>query len=207
MIYLLKLTAAAVTAYLLGSFNTAVVVSRSMLKDDIRQHGSGNAGATNALRVMGRRLAALVMVGDVLKGVLAILFAGWLLGGTEYYDLARMLAAVFVVIGHVYPLFFNFKGGKGVATTAAIMLVVDWRCFLVGAAIFLAVAFITRYSSLGSMLGVGSVPVAMWFFGVDMLTIGVSALLALFVVFLHRSNIQRLIKGEENKISVGKRKK
>lgn len=205
MTFLIKLAAASVAAYLFGSFNTAVVVSRSMLKDDIRQHGSGNAGATNALRVMGRRLAALVMAGDVLKGVIAVFFAGWLLNGTDYHDLARMLAAVFVVIGHVYPLFFGFKGGKGVATTAAIILVVDWRCFLIGAVIFLAAAFITRYSSLGSMLGIGSVPFSMWFFSVDTLTIGVSALLALFVVFLHRSNIQRLLKGEENKISVGKR--
>ena len=202
---ILKLAAAAVSAYLLGSFNTAVVVSRGILRDDIRRHGSGNAGATNALRVMGRRLAAVVMVGDILKGVIAVLLAGWLMEGTAYGDLSRMLAAVFVVVGHVYPVFFGFKGGKGVATTAAIILVVDWRCFLIGMVLFLAAAAITRYSSLGSMLGVCSIPLSLWFFSADALTIGVSALLALFVVFLHRSNIRRLFKGEENRISIGKR--
>lgn len=202
----LKLAIAAVAAYLFGSFNTAVIVSRTFLHDDIRGHGSGNAGATNALRVMGKRLAALVMLGDVLKGVIAVLLGGWLLGGTEYYDLARMIAAVCVVIGHVYPIFFKFKGGKGVATTAAIILVFDWRCFLIGIAIFITIVVITRYSSLGSMLGVGSVPLSMYFFRPDdPLTIGVSVLLALFVVFLHRSNIKRLRSGTENKIGSKKR--
>ncbi|MCL1819829.1 MAG: glycerol-3-phosphate 1-O-acyltransferase PlsY [Oscillospiraceae bacterium] len=197
----MNLAIVAIVSYLLGSFNTAVVISRTILKDDIRGHGSGNAGATNALRVMGKKLAALVAAGDILKGVIAILFAGWLFYGSEQFYFARILAAAFAIIGHVYPVFFGFKGGKGVATTGAMVLMLDWRAFLICATIFILTVAVTRLSSLGSMLGVISVPFSFWFFNYDAVTITASAMIALFVVFLHRENIKRLFKGTENRVS------
>jgi len=204
---LVNLGIIALISYLLGSFNTAVVVSRALLKDDIRGHGSGNAGATNALRVMGKKLAALVAAGDILKGVIAVLIASWMFYDMEQYSLARMVAAAFVVLGHVYPVFFGFKGGKGVATTAAIILVVDWRVFLICAGIFIAVVLVTRISALGSMLGSAGIPLSMWYFKPDdHITIIVSAVIALFVIFLHKDNIKRLITGTENKVFSNKKK-
>lgn len=205
MIYI-NLGIVAVISYLLGSFNTAVVVSKTLLKDDIRGHGSGNAGATNALRVMGKKLAALVAAGDILKGVIAVLIASWMFLDTEHYNLARMIAAAFVVLGHVYPVFFKFKGGKGVATTGAIILVLDWRVFLICAAIFFIITAATRISAIGSMLGVTSMPFSFWFFGKDPITISVSAAISLFVIFLHRENIKRMINGTENKVFSKKEK-
>lgn len=206
MIYV-KFLMVAVSSYFLGSFNTAVVVSKTILKQDIRGQGSGNAGATNALRVMGKRLAALVAAGDILKGVIAVLLAGWIFYGTEQYTLARMVAAAFVVLGHVYPVFFGFKGGKGVATTAAIMLVVDWRVCLIALVIFVLIVVTTKISALGSMLGAASIPFSMWYLRPDdYITVGVSAAIALFVIFLHRENIKRMLSGTENKVYSRKKK-
>lgn len=206
MIYI-KFIAVAVISYLLGSFNTAVVVSRTLLKEDIRGQGSGNAGASNALRIMGKRLAALVTAGDMLKGIAALLLAGWIFYGTEQYDMARMVAAAFVVIGHVYPVFFGFKGGKGVATTAAIALMIDWRVFLIALVIFAVIVIVTKVSALGSMLGAASIPIALWFFRPgDYVTVGVTAAISLFVIILHRDNIKRLLGGTENKVYSRKKK-
>ncbi len=200
-----KLILAAVSAYLLGNFNTAIVVSSLILKDDIRNHGSGNGGFTNALRIYGKKWALVVGLGDTLKGILAVFVAGWLLHDTVYIAAAQMLALVFVVLGHVYPVFFGFKGGKGVLTTAAVLPFVDWRVFLIAIAIWVVIVLTTRYSSLGSILGAMSIPFSMWAFRpTEWLTIAVSGGIALMVVYLHRANIGRLWRGTESKMSLSR---
>ena len=186
-----------VAAYLLGSINPAIIVSKVALNIDIREYGSGNAGSTNAIRVIGAKLASLVAVGDVLKGVLAV-YAGYFLIGQP----GKLIAAVFVVLGHMYPVYYKFKGGKGVATTAAIMMVVDWRAGLIALAIFAVIAVPTGYVSLGSMIASISLPVSLaFFYDMNPVYIVFSAIISFMIIGKHRQNIIRLCKKTESKFS------
>ena len=195
--HLVKLLLVAVIAYLLGSLNFGVIVSKAFLGFDLRTKGSGNAGATNAYRVMGPKMTVLVMLGDILKGIIAILIGNRLCG-----DDGRLVAMVFAVIGHIFPLYFGFKGGKGILTSAAMIAVFDWRIFLVIFAAFVIVVFIARYVSAGSIVAAALFPVMMlilyWgrfhFFAVGFL-------LAATVIYMHRSNIKRLLAGTESKFT------
>ncbi len=197
MVYFGKLVLVAVIAYLLGSLNFGVIVSKALLGFDLRTKGSGNAGATNAYRVMGPKKALLVLLGDVLKGVIAILVGNWLCG-----DDGRLVAMIATVVGHVFPLYFGFKGGKGVLTAGAMIAVFDWRIFLVIFGAFLLVVICTRYVSAGSMTAAALFPVMMlllywgrWqFFAVGLVLGGA-------VIYLHRSNIKRLLAGTESKFT------
>ena len=166
----LKMAAIIAAAYLLGSLNSAIIVSRLMLGVDIRNYGSGNAGSTNAFRTMGGKKALLVVGGDILKGIIAVVIGAWL-GG----DMGKLLAGVFVVVGHVFPLYFGFKGGKGVLTSATMIALIDWRVFLVIFAVFLAAFLFTRYVSLGSILAAFTFPFAMWHFHRDVMMTVVAA--------------------------------
>lgn len=207
-----KLPLIALIAYLLGSFNTSIVVSKVALNKDIRDYGSGNAGFTNAVRSMGLKRGMLVMLGDVTKCALAVLIGQLIYSGNMSFNggaEGRLLAGAFVFLGHIYPLYFGFRGGKGVLTYGITMAFFDWRIFLIGLGVFLLIAVTTRYVSLGSILASVSLPVMVFLFSRTSLTeqdmaIGYT-LVALFMsavlIIKHRENIVRLLKGTESKFS------
>ena len=183
----------AVVAYLLGSINTAIILSGIKGKD-IRKEGSGNAGATNTLRVMGKKAAALVALFDGLKGVVAILVAKLIcnLAGIEGADrnTGVYLGALFVMLGHIYPVYFGFKGGKGVMILFA-------SCIII--------MLTTKYVSLGSCIGAAAFPILVAVLHTDdTLFIVISALIGVLAIFKHRSNIVRLVKGTESKLNFKK---
>lgn len=184
----------AVCGYLLGSFNTAIVVSRLTLGVDIRSYGSGNAGLTNSYRTMGPRKTGLVLCGDILKGLIAILLGGWLCG-----PIGKLIAGGFVILGHVFPVYFGFKGGKGVLVGATLLFLFDWRIFLIALAFFLASVLTTRWISLGSILGAASFPFSLYFFYKDINLSILGGVMSAAVIFLHRSNIGRILNGTESK--------
>ena len=205
----LSLIASSILGYLIGSINTSIVFSK-LKKNDIRKHGSGNAGATNTLRVMGKGAAALVLLGDALKAVIAILLAWWVArlftldaAGVAY---CKYFAALFVVLGHNFPVFFGFRGGKGIVTSIAVMYMLDWRVATISLLLGILVIVLTRYVSLGSMTGCVMYPVFVFvFYRGDMLLYEkMHLLLALILgalgIWRHRSNIKKLIRGTESKI-------
>ncbi|MDG0996250.1 MAG: glycerol-3-phosphate 1-O-acyltransferase PlsY [Gammaproteobacteria bacterium] len=183
-------------SYIIGSISSAVLVSRSMGLADPRTVGSGNPGATNVLRSGNKKAAALTLIGDLAKGLLPLLVARQLQVGTELLC-AMALAAI---IGHMYPLFLKFKGGKGVATTLGALLGLNPILALVWISLWLAVAKITAYSSLAALIATFSIP---WIAGLALqdpsITLA-SSLIALLVCWRHRGNIRQLIQGKEAKI-------
>lgn len=207
--------------YLLGSFNFGLIISKRRFHDDIRSHGSGNAGTTNMLRTYGKSAAALTMVGDMLKAALSVLL-GYLLINNQtvvyneagdfvgvYGDkLGAAVAGLFVVIGHMFPCFFHFKGGKGVATTAMVVLLLNPIVFLILFAVFAIIVLFTKYVSLASIMGMLLYPLMMSAFdqpkGSSTATL-LSVVMTCLVVFMHRENIKRLWAGKESKLSIGKK--
>lgn len=189
--------AAAVFSYLCGSVNSAVLVSRGLFGQDIRSFGSGNAGLTNMHRVFGVKGAALTLVGDMLKAVVAILgsmsLVGYLYGGN--------LALLFCVIGHAFPCFFGFRGGKGVLSAATGICCLSPVVFLVLIALFLLMVLSTKYVSVGSITAAFFYPLMLSaFFGaVPFFMLSTALLTAVLVIYLHRENVRRLIHGEEKK--------
>ena len=189
-------------AYLLGSINTSIIASKLMIGDDIRNHGSGNAGATNALRTMGKKGAIIVVIGDVLKTVVAILIAKFILHNNPS---AVYIAGIGAVLGHNFPLYFKFKGGKGIIVSATVMLFADPVIGIIVMAFALAVMAITRYVSLGSILGAVLFTVLSLIFKTNNTDFVVFALmLAILAIYMHKSNIARLFSGTENKLSFKK---
>ena len=207
-----------VVSYLLGSINSAIIVSRALYKEDIRTHGSGNAGLTNILRTYGTKAAALTLIGDMLKAALAIGFTS-LFFGLQYeggISLSPMcyLAGSFAVLGHAFPIFYQFKGGKGVLVGATMTLILCPLNFLVLIAVFALTVLITRYVSLGSIIVATLLPITVCLYIPFILAAELSVIIALstifiggFVIWCHRSNIKRLIDGNEKKISIGGKKK
>ena len=206
---ILALILSALEGYLIGSINTSILVSK-FKKKDIRQYGSGNAGATNTLRVLGKTAAALVTVGDALKAVISVLLAWgiavWSGQNAEIIAYCKYLAAFFSVIGHNYPLFFGFKGGKGIVTSTTVIFMMDWRIGIMVLAVCLFVIVMTRFVSVGSMLGCLLYPlfVLAYLDGEVLLYKKLHLLLAVVLgllgLFRHRSNIKKLLKGEESQI-------
>ncbi|HHX73170.1 MAG TPA: glycerol-3-phosphate 1-O-acyltransferase PlsY [Clostridiales bacterium] len=207
-----KLPLIALIAYLLGSFNTSIVVSKVALKKDIRDYGSGNAGFTNAVRSMGVKRGMLVMLGDITKCALAVLIGQLIYSGNMSFDAGaagRLLAGAFVFLGHIYPVYFGFRGGKGVLTYAITMVFFDWRIFIIGMSVFFLIALTTKFISLGSILASMSLPLMVFLFSRTNLTdqdmaLGytlVAAFMSGLLVFKHRENIVRLVNGTESKFS------
>ncbi len=204
---MLKLLLVLLLSYLAGSIPTSIIVSKLFRGIDIREHGSGNAGATNVLRVLGWKLALLVMVVDVGKGFVAARFIAQL--GTSalpgHWSLVQILAGACAVVGHIYTVFAGFRGGKGVGTGAGVMLALYPLPTLICVAVFLAVAFGTRYVSLASLTGVTLLPLILVFYKtvlhrhVDTLLLLFAVLVAALIIFAHRSNIRRLLAGTENR--------
>ncbi len=203
----------AIIAYAIGSINFSVLVSKKIAGFDVREKGSGNAGSTNVLRTVGKRAAVITLIADILKGIVAILIA-WIVGKFVKEVSSAILveiAALAVVIGHTFPIFFEFKGGKGVATSLGIVLIINWKIGLICLVFALAIMAITRMVSLGSITASVLFAVLTLFirdsyiveFEFSYIIFGI--LLAAFVIFNHRSNLKRIISGEENKLSFNKK--
>ena len=189
-----------VVPYLLGSINFAVIISTKNYNDDVRAHGSGNAGMTNMLRTYGKKAAALTLGGDALKAVISALVGYFMMGLLGAY-----IAGFFCILGHMFPVFFKFRGGKGVVTAATSILMCNPIVFLALLILFVLIVYIWRYISLASVLCVLLYPLILS--GVDTLLIGGSGiymifaiLTAILVVIKHKDNIKRLIDGKENKL-------
>ncbi len=201
-----------IIAYLIGSINFSVIVSKKMAGFDVREKGSGNAGSTNVLRSVGKRAALLTLLGDLLKGVVAILFAilVGVIAKNSDKSLLLQLAGVFVVIGHTFPIFFGFKGGKGVATALGVLLMTNWKIGLICLVFALVIMAFSRMVSMGSVGAAILFPILTLFINTNYtVTDGsgyfiYSIILALFVAFNHRSNIKRILNGTENKLSFKK---
>ena len=196
--------AAVVAAYLIGSLSFAVIVSKFYGLDDPRSYGSGNPGATNVLRSGRKKAAALTLLGDALKGLVAVLLARWL---QSYFGLAdEVVAAVAVAVlaGHMWPLFFGFKGGKGVATALGVLLALSWPVALLCAAVWLMMAFGLKISSLAALTATVISPLAAMFLVQQPSWQAAIAVIAALVLLRHRSNIQNLLSGKESKIGSGK---
>lgn len=186
----------AASAYLLGSLSFAIIICKLTLHKDIRAYGSGNAGLTNAYRTMGASKTLLVLVGDIAKAAVALAIGG-AIGGM----MGKLVAGIFVILGHVFPVYFGFRGGKGVLVGATMLFFLDWRIFAIALVLFVIAVGLTRWVSLGSILGAISFPITMQVFYQDIKLTVIAALMAAAVVFMHRSNIKRILAGKENRFS------
>ena len=192
--------AVTVASYLLGCFNGAVIVSKYILRDDVRNHGSGNAGLTNFYRTFGGPLTAVVILTDVLKAVIAVLLGSWLLGFIDPL-FGKYWAGLFCLLGHMLPCMFHVKGGKGILSGGTIAIMIDWRIALVVWGGFLILTALTRYVSLGSLWAGASFPFISWYCYPDSVIVILAFACGGLVVWQHRANIKRLLSGTENKFS------
>ena len=194
---------AAVISYLLGNLNGAVIVSKLVAHDDVRSHGSGNAGLTNFIRNYGAKSAILVILIDMGKAILACFASGVLLSRFGYYDEGVALGGLFVILGHNFPALLGFKGGKGILSGVTVALMLDWRIGLFVFGIFLVAYLLTSYVSLGSILSSGSFGfIYAYFHWGKWFPIFVGFFLSTMLVWMHRANIERLIKGQERKTNL-----
>ena len=207
---LLVVAAVAVIAYFFGCFNGAVIVSKYILRNDVRKHGSGNAGLTNFYRTFGGPLTLVVILTDVLKAVIAILLGQWLFSMvTPPQDwqaiwpvLGKYWAGTFCLLGHMLPCMFGFKGGKGILSGGTIAIMMDWRIALVVWGGFIILAAITKWVSLGSIWAGASFPFASWFVYQNLVILVIAILIGGLVVWKHRGNLVRILKGTESKFSL-----
>ena len=220
---ILAILISAVLCYLLGSFISSILVVRLLKHQDIREFGSHNAGLTNTLRCFGKGCAALTLVGDLAKGIVAVLLSKGICellgtGLTAQNDVHFIgyIAGIFAILGHVFPIYYHFKGGKGVLVGVSVFLGIDWKVFLCLIVIFAVVLAISKYVSLGSIIAAACCPVVtflfqfwqrgdlpMWYLW---LNTGLAALMGAWVIYMHRTNIQRLKAGNENKFSFHSKK-
>ena len=201
----------AIIAYLLGSISFSVLISKKMAGFDVREKGSGNAGTTNVLRSVGKKAAIITLICDVLKGVVAILVACLVakIAKDINSSLLVQVAGIAVIIGHTFPIFFGFKGGKGIATSLGVLLLTNWNIGLICLVFALVLMILTRMVSLGSIAAAILFPVLVTFmpsnaYIVEGNYVIYSLILAVLVVFNHRSNVKRLLTGTENKLDFKK---
>lgn len=196
----------AIIAYLLGSINTSIIVGKKMAGVDIRKSGSGNAGATNALRTLGKKAGIIVLIGDILKAVVAILIAILISKITKADDevILKQIAGFFVVLGHNFPIFYGFKGGKGIATSLGVILLINVKIGLICLVFALIIMALTRIVSLGSILAAILFPVLTLI--LDTKYFIFSLIIALLVIFKHRANIKRIMEGQENRLGTKNKK-
>lgn len=190
-------------SYLLGCFNGSVMTSHFIIRDDVRKHGSGNAGLTNFYRTYGAKYALGVILCDMLKMVVAGLIGGYLfryLHGD--WTLGLLLAGIGCELGHMFPVFFGFKGGKGILSGGTLVIMLDWRVALIAWALFMLLWLVTKYVSLGSVCGTATVPVTTFLFlGYNWLYFALSLVVVGLIIYCHRENIVRLVKRQEHKFS------
>lgn len=217
------LAAIIILSYLIGSIPTSIIVSKAVKGIDIREHGSGNAGGTNVMRVLGWKYGIFVILLDALKGVLAVVIVARLHYGTmpfqnltpfDDFTLVQIIAGISAVIGHIWTVFAGFRGGKGIATALGMLIMIVTIDMLIAMGVFILTVAISRYVSLGSIIGAAAVPLTLIIreniFNVDVqgyhtllpFVIGVS----LLVIFTHRKNVVRLLNGSESKVSFSKKK-
>ena len=201
---ILSIIVAAIAAYMLGNLNGAVLISRLIADEDVRQKGSGNAGLTNFTRNYGSAKAIFVVLIDMGKAVIACLVGGLLLAPYVHYQDGVALGGLFVILGHDFPALLGFKGGKGILSGVTVALMLDWKLGILVFGIFLAAYLLTHYVSLGSVLSAGSFGFfytwAHW--GEEVFPMFVGFFLSGMIVWMHRGNIVRLIKGEERKTNL-----
>lgn len=216
----------AVVSYLLGSISFSIIFTKIFMKDDIRNFGSGNAGATNVLRTAGKKPAILTLLFDFLKGIVSVLIAQIVFTSIledlaiplVFVSVAKIFAGFCCILGHIFPIYFNFRGGKAVATAGAMIAVVDYRAFIIVLATFIIVTYFTKIVSLASISAAISFPISLFVFNVFFtssvqvleasqsnlyvfIMTFMASLIAFIVVFKHKENIARIIKGEEKKIT------
>ena len=197
----------AIIAYLIGSINFSVIISKKIAGFDVREKGSGNAGTTNMLRSVGKKAAAVTLVCDILKGVVAILIAliiGKIINSVDTSVLVQT-AGIAVILGHTFPIFFKFKGGKGVATSLGVLIMSNWQIGLICLVFAILLIVLTQMVSVGSIAAAILYPVLTLFIPQNYIVEGnyiiYSILLAVLIVFNHRENVKRLLNGTENRIS------
>ncbi len=193
---MLVLISAIVIAYLFGSLSSAIIICKIMRLPDPRTRGSRNPGATNVLRIAGKKAAIITLLGDVLKGVIPVLIAKWL--GLDDVGLAWVALAAF--LGHLFPIFFHFVGGKGVATALGCMLALAWPIALLWMATWLLMAILFRYSSLAALTASILAPVYMWYVTHDRAYVMLLIVMSAILIYRHRHNLQKLWQGKESKI-------
>lgn len=205
----------AVIAYLIGSINFSIILSKRMAGFDIREKGSGNAGTTNMLRSVGKKAAVITLICDILKGVVSILIA--VLAGKIVKNLDNallvQLAGIFVIIGHTFPVFFKFKGGKGIATALGVLLMINWQIGLICLIFALVLMALTKMVSVGSIAAAILFPILVAFIDQNYIVptsnsnwsyLVFSIIVSLLVIFNHRANVQRILNGTENRLSFKK---
>ena len=202
----------AVLSYFLGCFNGAVIVSKYILKNDVRNHGSGNAGLTNFCRVFGGGLTFLVILTDVIKAVVSVLIGVWVaqkIGLDTQVGLvcAKYWAGLFCLIGHMFPCMFHFRGGKGILSGGTVALMIDWRVAVVVWGAFIIFMLLTRYVSLGSVMAGVTFPLSTWYVYENMAILLLSTLIGVLIVYMHRGNIRRMLHGEESRFTFSGKKK
>ena len=186
-------------AYLLGSIPSGLWIGRKFFQIDIRQHGSGNLGATNSFRILGKKAGTIVLLMDLLKGSISVL----LLKQMDLHGISPLIIALFAVVGHTYPLFANFKGGKAVATFAGVILAYQPVLFLVGLGIFILTLAISKMVSFTSMLTI-SIGVLLTLYFQDIVLTIIALLADIFIIYRHRTNVQRILNGTEPKVDIFK---
>lgn len=199
---MLSIFLGATMAYLLGSIPSGLWIGRKFFQIDIRQHGSGNLGATNSFRILGKKAGTIVLLMDLLKGSISVL----LLKQMDLHGISPIIIALFAVVGHTYPLFANFKGGKAVATFAGVILAYQPVLFLIGLGIFILTLAISKMVSFTSMLTI-SIGVLLSLYFQDMVLTTIALLADIFIIYRHRTNIQRILNGTEAKVDIFKRNK
>lgn len=197
---LIELIIIFITSYLIGSIPTGYIIVKMFTGQDIRKVGSGSTGATNVKRVMGKKWFFTVMILDALKGALPVILASLFASSFKGIGLLPVVAAVAVIIGHSKSIFLNFTGGKSVASGVGTILALNWQVGLMIALIWAIITYASKYVSLGSIIALAVSPVLMWWCKAPVAYIWYCVLGAVYIIWLHRSNIKRLIKGEENKV-------
>lgn len=200
-----KLLLSAIIGYLLGSLNASLIVGKAFYKKDVRKLGSGNAGATNTLRTLGKGAAVAVLGIDFTKGILACVAGSIIVGYVEHYGWVGVYLAGFAAVaGHNWPVFFDFKGGKGVLTTFAVMLYISPVPALICLGVFVVMAILSGYVSLSSLIAAICWPVISLFFNLPALMLVIAIFMVIFIILRHKDNIIRLFKGTEKKLSIKK---
>ncbi len=205
---LLTVFAVGIISYLIGSINCSILISK-IFKNDVRDSGSGNAGATNMLRTFGPSIGIITMLGDFLKTLIPLIVTRLVFKDQNYWQAMVAFSGFCCSMGHAYPIYFGFRGGKAVTVVAMVLLVVDWRCFVIAVSLFVLTVAFTRYISLGSMLGGLSGPITLLVIYHDEIKKHAVTILCLFalsvmIVLLHYENILRLFKGTERKFKFKK---
>jgi len=200
----LYLVLTALGAYFLGGLNGAIIASKTFFNKDVRNYGSHNAGLSNFYRTFGLPGLTVVLLTDIGKSVLSILLGYWLLGLEGAPEVGMLFAGFCLMLGHFYPVYYQFRGGKGVMCVGVLVLMVDWRVGVICWLVFLVVVTFSRFVSLGSIIGVACFPILMLVWGYEHLEVVISLLCALAVIIKHIPNIRRLAAGTESRLNLGR---